>query len=234
MTRDPDAVIELWRIDLSAWDPADESLLAPDECRRAARFIGERLRRRFVVGRAALRRILGLRLGSDPSRLVFGYGEHGKPALVAGDGLSFNVSHSADLMLCALTDGRRLGVDVEREPEGDELMAIADRYFSARELSEIKAAGPAQLRSRFTSCWSRKEAAIKATGLGVSTPLAAFSVPTRPGALRAAIEVPDRHGRAAFTLESFEPAPGFAAAVVAEGDDWRIVERGFRRASVAS
>jgi 4'-phosphopantetheinyl transferase len=218
-------VIELWRVDLAAWDPSDEALLAPDERARAARFVGERLRRRFVTGRAALRRILGRRLGADPSRLVFGYGAQGKPSLVSGDGISFNVSHSADLMICALADGRRLGVDVEREPEGRELMAIARRHFSARELSEIEAAGPTELSARFNACWTRKEAAIKATGLGISTLLAAFSVPTRTGALRAAIEVPDLDGSAALTLESFDPAPGFAAAVAAEGDDWSLVER---------
>ena len=218
------SAVAIWRVDLDAWNAADEALLAADERARASRFLGERLRRRFITGRAALRRILGARLGIDPARLVFDYGTHGKPALAAGGRTMFNVSHSGGVMLCAVAEGRRLGVDIEKEPEGSELMAIARRYFSARELAELEGAGPAELRRRFTACWTRKEAAIKATGLGVSTPLAAFSVPTRPGALRCAIEVPEHDGRTALVLESFDVGAGFAAAIAAEGEDWSIVD----------
>lgn len=106
--------------------------LSPDEMERAACYHFDRDRRRFIAGRGALRAILGRYLGQEPARLKFDYSARGKPALAgcAGDKmLQFNLAHSDDLMLLAVTRVSAIGVDVERLRPLNEAENIAERFF---------------------------------------------------------------------------------------------------------
>lgn len=176
------------------------ALLSADESQRAARFCFERDRRRYTVARARLRQLLARRLDAAPEALQFAYDSKGKPRLgtrYARD-LRFNVSHCGELAAYAFTEGREVGVDVEEVrvlPDADE---VAMRVFSQRERAAYLRL-PARERPRgFFSCWTRKEAFIKAIGDGLSHPLQALDVSLPP---------------AGWTLASFVPAAGLVGAV---------------------
>ncbi|HEV2437632.1 MAG TPA: 4'-phosphopantetheinyl transferase [Verrucomicrobiae bacterium] len=114
-------------------------ILSADERARAARYIFERDRNRFLAGRGLLREMLGRLLRVEPDRLVFAYGDHGKPRLaspVAGRLLYFNLAHSDALAAVIVSAQHEVGIDVERLRPIREAEAIAARFFSARENEE--------------------------------------------------------------------------------------------------
>src|SRR5262249_24675748 len=99
---------------------------------------------------------------------------------------------------------------------GDE---IAERYFSAVELSELRRLPRDGRDEGFFRCWTRKEAYIKARGDGLgSIPLDSFDVSLTPGE-------PERLGSGdseRWSLRAFDPGAGYAGAVVAEGRNWSL------------
>jgi 4'-phosphopantetheinyl transferase len=176
--------------------------LSEDEHRRAARFRFARDRRRFIVGRARLRELLGARLGMPPESIALAYGRHGKPALggrLARSGWRFNVSHSGEVALYAFSRGdAEIGVDLEAVRPLPEADRIAAGFFSPRESEAYARLAPHEKCAGFFRCWTRKEAFVKALGGGLSIPLDAFDASRDPTGWR---------------LESFTPLPGFIAAV---------------------
>lgn len=206
-------------------------MLDGEERERAARFRLALHRRRFVAARGALRRILGGYLGMPPAELHFTYGPHGKPALPAHPELSFNLSHSEDLALLAVTCGPPVGVDVERLRRLDNLEGLARRVLSGRERRRLAALPPEQRQAAFHRAWTRKEAYLKARGEGIFRGLERVEVTFEPGAPPRLVAAADDPLTTAFwTLCSLEPAPGFIAAVavagpVGEPEGWREPER---------
>jgi 4'-phosphopantetheinyl transferase len=173
-----------------------------------------------VVARGALRAILARYLATSPSELRFDYGRHGKPALDAarnaGD-LRFNLAHSGGVALYGVTRGRDLGVDVEWHRSRDE-DGLAERFFSRRETAALRALPPASRPAAFYACWSRKEAYIKATGLGLTAALDRFSVALGPDEVPALLHVeddPQEAGR--WALVNLDVDEGYAAALCVEG-----------------
>jgi 4'-phosphopantetheinyl transferase len=148
-------------------------MLSSQERQRADRYVLERSRDRFIFARAALRRILADELGEDARELRILEGPHGRPEL-AGLPLHFNVSHSQDKALIAVSSTARIGVDIEALApiERD----LVERFFSSAEQASLAAlAGPDWERG-FYRCWTRKEAFVKALGRGLSLPLEDFDV----------------------------------------------------------
>jgi 4'-phosphopantetheinyl transferase len=197
----------------------DDQLLSPDELARAHRFHFDRDRRRYIACRAILRTILARYLNCQPADLAFVYGPQGKPALAAtcdGSGLSFNASHSHDLALYAVARGRRVGVDVEHLREIREARDIARRYFTPAEAERLDATHrPA---AEFLRLWTRKEAVIKAVGVGLSMPLNCFDLSAVAGDGTAAFDVRDPSARGAvWTLYEVGPGAEYHGAVVVEG-----------------
>lgn len=225
--------VHVWRVDLSSMSSRRiqslRNTLAEDERRRADGFCFEEDRERFIVARGMLRVLLSRYLDLDSDRLNFRYNSHGKPALAersGGDTLRFNVSHSGGLALVALACGREVGIDIEYVRSGIELEEIAARYFSPQEAATLRSL-PANIRTEaFFAGWTRKEAYIKARGDGLSLALDGFSVslaPGEPAILLNAREDPSEAAR--WTLRELKPGPGYAAALAAEGHDWRLVCR---------
>jgi 4'-phosphopantetheinyl transferase len=223
------AEVHVWRASLDLDSSCVEHLqhaLSADELQRAARFHFPRDRRRFTVARGVLRDILGRYLGVPPSELEFRYGAHGKPALAAGFdavGVRFNISHSHEMALFAVTCGREIGVDIEylgREIRGEE---IAQHFFSAHECASLRALPAAAKHEAFFNCWTRKEAYIKAHGEGLSLPLDQFDVslaPGEPAALLATRNDPREVQR--WSLQALTPGPGYVAALAVEGQGWQL------------
>ena len=203
-TQAPDAVVERFR-----------SFLAPDEMERAARFRFEHLQRSFVLARGALRVLLGRYLNMRARDLQFHYGSKGKPSLAdARPRLQFNASHSHDLALFAFTLDCEIGVDVEAVRPMPDIEDIARRFFCAEETAELMSLPAGQRNDSFFLCWTRKEAYIKATGEGLSTPLDAFRVTLRSGeAARMLHLASDPIAAEAWSLHNLTPAPGYAAAL---------------------
>lgn len=213
-------VVPVW-LDAEHPAPGEAALCLSDTERvRAGRFVFERDRRRFIVGRAQLRHLLGLRLGVRPGAVELVYGAQGKPALsrrFADADLRFNVSHSEDLAVYAFSRGREIGVDVELVRVLSDADDIAARFFSRRENEVYAGLDPQDRPLGFFNCWTRKEAYIKALGEGLSHPLDSFDVSLRPGAPARFLRVAGIPGDdCGWCMEGFSPAPGFVAAVVME------------------
>ncbi len=220
--------VHVWRIVLECGDAALARLdasLADDERRRAERFHFEKDRRHFIAGRGALRTLLAGYLHQRPDQVRFAYTNYGKP-LLADDTippLRFNLSHAHGLGLLAVTLGREIGVDVERIRDDLDREPLAERFFSPREVADLKALPPELRREAFYQCWTRKEAYIKAVGKGLSLPLDRFDVSLRPGepaALLATLDHP--HEARRWSMRSSAPGEGFVGARVVQGHPWRL------------
>ena len=177
-----DDELHVWRVGLELADDdfaEFSNLLSTDEHRRAARFHFENDRRRFTAGRGALRFILARYLCCAGNEITFVYGVRGKPAL-ADAPLHFNLAHSEGLAVIGVTRSGPLGIDVERLRPVDDFMCIASSYFSPTERKAIAALPPEHQLLAFFTCWTRKEAYLKATGEGITTPLDSFDVTVAP------------------------------------------------------
>lgn len=173
--RDPDDAIEVWRIALDEVDLARTTdVLDRDELHRAEGFATPLLRRRFLARRMALRQILGHALGVAPARVAIGPSAQGKPRLIDRSDLFFNGAHSGTLGLLALSAGGELGVDIETIREIPRWTEIVREFFDEAERKLLL--GSDRTVGAFLSCWTRKEAVAKATGLGLDLPLSSFTV----------------------------------------------------------
>lgn len=214
---------DVWRLSLDLSTDSvklNESTLSADEEKRADHFHFEVDKNRFIVTHGGLRKILGRYLHCDPAELTFSINQYGKPALV-NSAVEFNLSHSGDFALIAVTQGRKIGVDVERIRQGISSHVIAQQYFSKAEVAELQSLPIEQREAAFFTCWTRKEAYIKAQGLGLALPLESFDVsltPGQPAILRATRPEPQEAVR--WTLRSLDVDPKYAGAVAVEGADF--------------
>jgi 4'-phosphopantetheinyl transferase len=206
-------IVHVWKIDLGRSDwRCCLAALSIDERDRAGRFLFEQDRQRFVVARAALRSLIGWHVQMPASRIHLTVQSHGKPRLVADgheDKVRFNVSHSYDLALIAISGEREVGVDVERIRPLADLDSIAARHFAPEERQALFRATPVDRLPLFYRYWTLKEAYLKARGFGLHMPLDAVDV-------SAAAEDPFvlQGGWSARTLTC---EPGYAAALVVAG-----------------
>lgn len=159
-----------------------EEVLSEDELNRANRFRFDRLRRGYILSRGTLRFLCSRYLDVDPRSLAFTYGPNGKPELDPACSLRFNLSHSGDITVFAFARDLDIGVDVEKIRTLDDIEAIVERFFCPEEAQEVLACSDADRPLVFHTCWTRKEAFIKATGDGLSTALDSFRVNLKPGA----------------------------------------------------
>ena len=194
--------------------------LSPEEKQRAERFHFARHRRRFAAARFFLRRLLAAYTGTVAERLRFSYGPQGKPALMDAN-LHFNLSHSGELAIVALTLSRPLGVDVERLRPVADALKIARRFFSASEQEALLQTAENKRNEAFMRCWTRKEAYIKAVGGGLRIALDSFDVtldqPPRFLSLQN-----DRNTALQWSLYHLEPGPGYIGALAVSGQNWRL------------
>ncbi|MGQ0456446.1 MAG: 4'-phosphopantetheinyl transferase family protein [Hyphomicrobium sp.] len=208
-------------LDLVASDGQVEQswpLLSPRERQRADRFLDEGQRRRYAVTRGNLRRVLAGRLRADAAEIGICDSAAGKPLLSppwAKSGIRFNVSHSGDLAVFALAHGRDVGVDIEVARDVPDAMALAARFYAAEEIDALKMTAPNDVNRAFLACWTRKEAFVKALGLGLRFPLSDFAVSINPDGPATISFAPESTGGArGWTMIGFEPRPNYFGAVV--------------------
>jgi 4'-phosphopantetheinyl transferase len=202
--------------------PAHTDLLDPGERARADSYTFAEDRRRFVITRAFLRLTLADTLRTAPSALTFDYAPQRKPFLMwprEGRALHFNVSHSGDHAVIATAWHRPIGVDVERVRGDIDYAQIAERVFSPRERAALAGVDPAARADTFFQVWTRKEAYVKAQGLGLSIPLDSFDVAhdgiaqteISPESLLATRPDPDEAAR--WSVRALAAPRGYAAAL---------------------
>lgn len=215
--------VHVWYASLEQ-DPAPFApLLSADERERAGRFRFEPDRRKFTVARGVLRILLGRYLGLEPASLAFSYTELRKPWLPAHADWKFNISHSGEAALYALTLHHQIGVDIEQIRPIDDAQQLARRFFAPEECDELQAAPPEKQLEVFFSGWTRKEAWIKARGDGLHYPLDGFAVrmdPLQPPTLLRA-----REGQAElkrWSLVGLNPLAGYQAALAVESDSQHL------------
>ena len=214
--------IDIWKVCLDkAKRGCDASVLSPDEIARANRFHFDKDRTHFTRCRAALRFVLAGYVAIPSTEIRFEYLSGGKPQLIADQNprrMQFNVSHSGNMALIAIGSGHRVGVDIEKIRVDIDAIVLAERFFSIRERKGLRAL-PDRLRvPGFFACWTRKEAFMKATGEGLSFPLADFSVTIHPDREPGLEEIRGNvEARKRWFLADLSIVDGYRAAVAVEG-----------------
>ncbi|VVE23516.1 4'-phosphopantetheinyl transferase sfp [Pandoraea horticolens] len=181
------ADIDVWHVSLAAiiaeqGENRDASrYLDAYEMARAGRFRYDADRYRFTVTRSVLRELLGAYTGIAPESVIFTQNQYGRPELassLSGKGamISFNVSHTGNDALIAISRARCVGVDVEVKQRVLNLQELAPLVCTAPERAVIEVLAPAAQRDAFLRCWTAKEAILKAIGLGIAESLLCLRV----------------------------------------------------------
>lgn len=207
--------VHVWKIVLDRPAATIEPLAAvldKTELARARRLWEGPLRSRFIVAHAATRHILAHYLRTSPGAIEFDRLASGKPC-VRNASLSFNLSHSGGLAICAVSSHGRVGVDVEQIRPISDADNIVAQLFAPAEAGQYAALPPTERVAAWFSGWTRKEAFLKALGEPSQRPFNSFEVDLSPDASRPRIDAgPD----AGWSMRSFSPALGFIAAVAGD------------------
>ncbi len=191
--------VDVTHVDLSP-DAARESgalqFLNDWERERWTRYHPGAPRRRFALSRAALRAVLCDTLNCDNEELEFGWVERGKPRAYV-DGvpapLHFNVSHSGDHGVLAISPDHQVGIDIEEINQEFRFDAIIESTFSTKEQAAVSSTDRDFDARAFFEIWTLKEAIIKATGIGLSANLQCIETPAamRGGAVTGQVRLPE-------------------------------------------
>jgi 4'-phosphopantetheinyl transferase len=203
---------------------AYRSLLSSDEAMQQLRFHFERDRRRYLVTRALVRTVLSRYEPVSPRDWVFSANAYGRPQIenreTINAGLTFNISHTDNLIVLGVTKGRELGVDVENVRARQISIDIADRFFSPPEVAALALVPPDQQQGRFFEYWTLKESYIKARGLGLAIPLDKFGFHyPRERSVKIVIDPGLEDDVERWQFWQFRPMPEYVVAVCAERVD---------------
>ncbi len=217
--------VDVWPVRLIAKRPCFQCLadmLSPAERQRANSFRAKEHREKFEISRGVLRLLLGGYLATEPRLVEFEFGIHGKPSLRGPAGFHFNVAHSGEIALYAI--GKlEVGIDIEQIRPMPNLLEVARRFFSAAEAMELARLSSAFRLQAFYNCWARKEAYIKALGVGLSLPLESFRVSLLPEQPARLIEIVGNPGlEAEWLIEDLAVADGYAAALAVRAREIRL------------
>ena len=214
----------MWRAGAGRPGPSarEWKALSQPERDRALRFRFDRDRVRFVRSHAALREILSRYLEVPPGEIRFTEGERGKPSIEPPNRLAFNLSHAGDFALIAVATDRAVGVDVELVRPGIDFAGMAERVLTPGEREDLSRLDPAARLPAFFAGWARKEALVKAFGLGVSFPLERIEVSLDPEETAPLRWVQDAPPGGPWEIRTVEVGEGYAAAVAASGWDWGV------------
>jgi len=211
--------VHVWwsRVDSGQDLPASESL-SDDERAQAARYLRDRDRRRFLQRREALRMRLASYLGCDSAKLEFRFAEHGKP-WIEGSPLAFNLSHSDDDVVIAITRLPAVGIDLQAHQLRTDVDRMARQVFSPAELDRFAALESAQRLRAFFRVWTRKEAILKLSGDGLARDPRTLDIGFEPHAL-GEFWTPADPGLADVALEELAAPSGATACLAAPRAGW--------------
>lgn len=167
--------VDLWKIYIPAHlHKIDQlsALLSPDEKSRVARYHQQKDKNRFIIGRGMLRKILSRYTGCPPGEIDFMKGINGKPYIHQPIPIEFNLSYSRNYILIGIAS-EAIGIDVEYVNPKFDFDLLLDPCFMSAEIQVITNSD--QPRQQFFKFWTRKEALLKATALGLGDYLTDFS-----------------------------------------------------------
>ena len=213
--------IHVWQARTETLAPHVDALAAlvdAEEHARGNAFYAPADRMRHLVTRGVLRTLVGHYVRTSPQLVRFQLGTFGKPSVLSPQRarLSFNVSHSGDIVLLAFARTGDVGVDVEQwndrlgEPERTR---IGDYVFTEEERAAIAQLSSAAERERaFYALWSRKEAYLKGTGAGISGGLAHVEISVDDVA-RLTVDRRDERAAGRWSLRDIDVGDGYSAAL---------------------
>ena len=214
------------------------NLLSEDEKIRAGKYAFDEDRNNFITSRWVLRTLIGKYLNINPESIKFSYTHYGKPFLDNQKyplGLNFNLSDTKGLVIYAFTLKNEIGVDVEAIREIKDMEEVAARFFSIPEAEKLKLVPFGERDEAFLSCWTLKEAYIKAIGEGLSCPLdqfdMSFSKDKKPALLSAKWDESEKGRWQMYRIESPE---GYIASLAIEGKNHRLIYKDFENEIPAS
>ncbi|MGN6524817.1 MAG: 4'-phosphopantetheinyl transferase family protein [Burkholderiaceae bacterium] len=222
--------VEVWRIDLASAAAPDAAALAALSDDERARHGAMRLAapaKAFAVARLALRRLLAQRLGRALADVVLVRGARGKPAVAGASRCFFNVAHTDERVLIALCADAEVGVDVESTAAVAAASGVRALACSPAERAWL-AVREAEADAALARLWTRKEAVLKAWGVGLGRPMAMLDL-GEPGAACGCVAMA---GEPPAAWRDLDAAPGEAAALAVAGagvTGVRVLERDFSR-----
>lgn len=223
----PSSQVHLWccHIDPGKAETQERRwILSDDERARADRFHDAKARFAFAAAHSWLRHVLALYTLASASQLRFVETMFGKPMLANGHErrpIAFNLSHSGELAIVAVTAGMAVGVDIERvRPVSAE---VAAGCLAPGEIAGLAALAPALRNECFFRCWTRKEACLKAIGIGLNAAPSSFEVSLDPFVARLLAVHSDPTEADRWQLADLRPAPGYCGALAARHRDWSVI-----------
>lgn len=224
-----DGEVQLWQIQLSDTSGLSErysTLLSPSEQAHASRFRHDQAREHFTIGRACLKILLGNALAVDSRSITIEIGPNGKPEIrfFNGDKIFFNVAHSKNTILIALSRQGLVGVDVEYFDRLTDMMEVARSNFTEGEIASLAAIAEPEVRNRaFYRYWTRKEAVAKADGRGLLLSLSSFDVSHGSTSLHPVrvSESSDGEGKLYF-VSDVDLGDQAAGALALESPSWNV------------
>jgi 4'-phosphopantetheinyl transferase len=214
--------VHVWTFNTAREKVACDHLLSREEAEAARRLTGTN-QIRFRNRRGALRLILSKYLLVNPASLEFKLGPRGKPYLVKGE-VTFNLSHSEDIAAIAVARTCELGIDVEEVRRIDDHSSIAKNFFEREEIDALDNLPPSLLDETFLKIWVRKEAVLKAAGIGIADGLP-IAVPTQNAARGIKVTLKKHEGRCGFYLYDMALGPRLLAALATCDPAASIIQR---------
>ncbi|WP_394748811.1 4'-phosphopantetheinyl transferase family protein [Spongiimicrobium salis] len=213
--------VHIWNVSSLISEKQEQAyfnLLSEDEKYKASRFRFVKDRRTYITARGVLRCLSGAYLKEPPQDIDFDYEAYGKPQFRKPTSLQFNVSHSENYIVIGFVQDHEIGVDIEYMKNNFDVMEVGRNFFSATELHTLESMGQKNQFEGFYRCWTRKEAFIKAKGMGLSFPLDAFSVTLNNDMIAQLIETQwDTLEREKWDMFSFSPRKSCIAAIAVKG-----------------
>lgn len=221
--------VHVWRASLAQSDDIVaqyEYVISEHEKEKASQFKFIKHRNQYIITRGVLRHILAGYLDAKPAALEFQYGEHGKPFLNDHQNsinIKFNLSHSGELVLFAMSIDCELGIDVEFIPTERSVNDIAERFFTPNEVNQINELPEEKQREAFFDCWTLKEAYLKGAGSGLSSGLSRFSVDFTSNNSPCFLNMEDCTDEPTqWSLRRLNPGQGYIASLAVAQHDWRL------------
>lgn len=223
--------ITLWLLDLSITASDEQQLLQclnSDERQYANLFHSEQDGNRFRICRGMVKHILGRYLALPPNEVHLSYTPHGKP-FQEHTTLQFNLSHTQNIAVLAVTAESTIGVDVEHIRDFPELEAVAWEFLSDEAFATVVTLPTEQRLEAFYNVWTGKEAYAKAIGYGLRYSIRQVHIPIIPARTPLILPVADKLSDALSTWQvfTFRPLTGYAASVATDANISRITIRSF-------